>query len=35
MALDKATVARIAALARIKVPEAEQEHLARRALATS
>jgi len=28
MALDKATVARIAALARIKVPEAEQEHLA-------
>lgn len=28
MALDKATVARIAMLARIKVPEAEQEHLA-------
>jgi aspartyl-tRNA(Asn)/glutamyl-tRNA(Gln) amidotransferase subunit C len=28
MALDKATVARIAALARIEVPEAEQEHLA-------
>ncbi len=28
MALDKATVARIAALARIKVPEGEQEHLA-------
>ncbi len=28
MALDKATVVRIAALARIKVPEAEQEHLA-------
>jgi len=28
MALDKATVARIATLARIKVPEAEQEHLA-------
>lgn len=29
MALDKATVARIATLARIKVPESEQEHLAR------
>jgi aspartyl-tRNA(Asn)/glutamyl-tRNA(Gln) amidotransferase subunit C len=29
MALDKATVARIAVLARIKVPESEQEHLAR------
>ena len=29
MALDKATVARIATLARIKVPETEQEHLAR------
>ena len=29
MALDKATVARIATLARIKVPEAEQDHLAR------
>jgi aspartyl-tRNA(Asn)/glutamyl-tRNA(Gln) amidotransferase subunit C len=28
MALDKATVARIATLARIKLPEAEQEHLA-------
>ncbi len=28
MSLDKATVARIAHLARIKVPEAEQEHLA-------
>ena len=28
MALDKATVARIAALARIKVPKADQEHLA-------
>jgi len=28
MALDKATVARIAALARIKVPDGEQEHLA-------
>lgn len=28
MALDKATVAHIAALARIKVPEADQEHLA-------
>ena len=28
MALDKATVARIATLARIEVPEAEQEHLA-------
>jgi aspartyl-tRNA(Asn)/glutamyl-tRNA(Gln) amidotransferase subunit C len=28
MALDKATVARIATLARIKVPEAEQAHLA-------
>ncbi len=28
MALDKATVARIAALARIEVPDAEQEHLA-------
>ena len=28
MALDKATVARIAALARIKVSDAEQEHLA-------
>jgi aspartyl-tRNA(Asn)/glutamyl-tRNA(Gln) amidotransferase subunit C len=28
MALDKATVARIAALARIKVPESEQAHLA-------
>lgn len=28
MALDKATVARIATLARIKVPAAEQEHLA-------
>ena len=28
MALDKATVARIATLARIKVPEAEQEQLA-------
>jgi aspartyl-tRNA(Asn)/glutamyl-tRNA(Gln) amidotransferase subunit C len=28
MALDKATVARIATLARIKVPEVEQEHLA-------
>jgi len=28
MAVDKATVARIAALARIKVPEAEQAHLA-------
>ncbi len=28
MVLDKATVARIATLARIKVPEAEQEHLA-------
>jgi len=28
MALDKATVARIAALARIRLPEAEQEHLA-------
>ncbi|MGH7091141.1 MAG: Asp-tRNA(Asn)/Glu-tRNA(Gln) amidotransferase subunit GatC [Stellaceae bacterium] len=28
MALDKTTVARIAALARIKVPEADQEHLA-------
>jgi aspartyl-tRNA(Asn)/glutamyl-tRNA(Gln) amidotransferase subunit C len=28
MALDKATVARIASLARIKLPEAEQEHLA-------
>jgi len=28
MALDKATVARIATLARIKVPEGEQEHLA-------
>jgi len=29
MALDKATVARIAALARIKVPDGEQENLAR------
>jgi aspartyl-tRNA(Asn)/glutamyl-tRNA(Gln) amidotransferase subunit C len=29
MSLDKATVARIAALARIKVPEGEQDHLAR------
>ncbi len=29
MALDKATVARIATLARIKVPDGEQEHLAR------
>ena len=28
MALDKATVARIATLARIKVPESEQAHLA-------
>ncbi len=28
MALDKATVARIATLARIKVPASEQEHLA-------
>ena len=28
MALDKETVARIAALARIKVPESEQSHLA-------
>ncbi len=28
MALDKATVARIATLARIKVPEGEQAHLA-------
>jgi aspartyl-tRNA(Asn)/glutamyl-tRNA(Gln) amidotransferase subunit C len=28
MALDKATVARIATLARIKVPEADLEHLA-------
>jgi aspartyl-tRNA(Asn)/glutamyl-tRNA(Gln) amidotransferase subunit C len=28
MALDKATVARIATLARIKVPPGEQEHLA-------
>jgi len=28
MAVDKATVARIAALARIKVPEEEQAHLA-------
>jgi aspartyl-tRNA(Asn)/glutamyl-tRNA(Gln) amidotransferase subunit C len=28
MALDKATVARIAALARIKLPPSEQEHLA-------
>lgn len=28
MALDKATVARIATLARIKVPETEQAHLA-------
>jgi aspartyl-tRNA(Asn)/glutamyl-tRNA(Gln) amidotransferase subunit C len=28
MALDKATVAHIAALARIKVPEADQAHLA-------
>ena len=28
MALDKATVARIATLARIRLPEAEQEHLA-------
>jgi aspartyl-tRNA(Asn)/glutamyl-tRNA(Gln) amidotransferase subunit C len=28
MALDKATVARIATLARLKLPEAEQEHLA-------
>jgi len=28
MALDKATVARIATLARIKLPAAEQEHLA-------
>lgn len=28
MAVDKATVARIAALARIKVPEAEQDNLA-------
>jgi aspartyl-tRNA(Asn)/glutamyl-tRNA(Gln) amidotransferase subunit C len=28
MALDKATVAHIAALARIKVPEADQTHLA-------
>ena len=28
MALDKATVARIATLARIKLPEGEQEHLA-------
>jgi len=28
MALDKATVGRIATLARIKVPEVEQEHLA-------
>ena len=28
MALDKATVARIATLARIKLPDAEQEHLA-------
>jgi aspartyl-tRNA(Asn)/glutamyl-tRNA(Gln) amidotransferase subunit C len=28
MALDKATVARIATLARIKLPPAEQEHLA-------
>ena len=28
MALDKATVARIATLARIKVPEADQDHLA-------
>ena len=28
MALDKATVARIATLARIKVPDAEQAHLA-------
>ncbi len=29
MALDKATVARIAILARIKLPRSEQEHLAR------
>jgi aspartyl-tRNA(Asn)/glutamyl-tRNA(Gln) amidotransferase subunit C len=29
MSLDKATVARIAALARIKVPDGEQDHLAR------
>ena len=28
MSIDKATVARIAHLARIKVPEADQEHLA-------
>jgi aspartyl-tRNA(Asn)/glutamyl-tRNA(Gln) amidotransferase subunit C len=28
MALDKATVARIATLARIKVPESDREHLA-------
>jgi len=28
MALDKATVARIATLARIKLPQSEQEHLA-------
>ncbi len=28
MALDKATVARIATLARIKLPEADQEHIA-------
>jgi aspartyl-tRNA(Asn)/glutamyl-tRNA(Gln) amidotransferase subunit C len=28
MALDKATVARIATLARIELPESEQEHLA-------
>jgi aspartyl-tRNA(Asn)/glutamyl-tRNA(Gln) amidotransferase subunit C len=28
MALDRATVARIATLARIKVPEADQDHLA-------
>jgi aspartyl-tRNA(Asn)/glutamyl-tRNA(Gln) amidotransferase subunit C len=28
MSIDKATVAKIAHLARIKVPEAEQEHLA-------
>ena len=28
MALDKATVAKIATLARIKVPESEQQHLA-------
>ena len=33
MALDKATVARIATLARIKVPEAEQGQLAQRAVA--